>query len=80
MLLLPSTISFRIGVVAAPTGKASYNKKGVTIHSLLKLPIANKGQNDLKGQNLHRIQKNLERVDYIIIYEYLLLAKAPLGG
>ena len=36
--------------VAASTGKASYNVKGSSLHSLLKLPIGNKGLKELSGQ------------------------------
>ena len=35
--------------VTATTGKASYNIKGVTIHSLLKLPAGPRGNKDLSG-------------------------------
>ena len=36
--------------VTATTGKAAYNIRGVTIHSLLKLPIGSRGNKDLTGQ------------------------------
>ena len=35
--------------VTATTGKASYNIRGVTVHSLLKLPIGSRGKKDLTG-------------------------------
>ena len=35
--------------VSATTGKAPYNVSGVTIHSLLKLPVGSKGCKDLTG-------------------------------
>ena len=35
--------------VTATTGKASFNIRGVTIHSLLKLPIGTRGNKDLTG-------------------------------
>ena len=35
--------------VTATTGKAAYNIRGVTIHSLLKLPIGSRGNKDLTG-------------------------------
>ena len=38
--------------VTATTGKAAYNIRGVTIHSLLKLPIGSRGNKDLTGQSL----------------------------
>ena len=40
--------------VTATTGKASYNIKGITIHSLLKLPVGPRGNKDLTGQSLCR--------------------------
>jgi DNA replication protein DnaC len=42
--------------VTATTGKAAYNIAGITIHSLLKLPIGSRGRNDLTGQSLCRLQ------------------------
>ena len=44
--------------VTATTGKAAYNIKGVTIHSLLKLPtcIGSRGNKDLTGQSSCRLQ------------------------
>ena len=51
--------------VTATTGKASYNVKGVTIHSLLKLPVGRRENKDLTGQNLYRLQESLSAIDYI---------------
>ena len=65
--------------VTAPTGKASYNVKGVTIHSLLKLPVGPKGHCDLKGQTLSTLQEQLKNVDYIIIDEYSMLGQITFG-
>ena len=42
--------------ITATTGKASYNIRGVTVHSLLKLPVGTRGNNDLKGESLVRLQ------------------------
>ena len=53
--------------VTATTGKASYNIKGVTIHSLLKLPVVPRVNKDLTGQNLLRLQENLKD---ILLYTY----------
>ena len=36
-------------VVTATTGKAAYNIRGVTVHSLLKLPIGSRSSKDLTG-------------------------------
>lgn len=40
-------------VVTAITGKPSYNIRGITIHSLLKLPVGPTGKKDLMAQSLH---------------------------
>lgn len=61
--------------VTATTGKAAYNIRGVTIHSLLKLPIGSHGRKDLMGQSLRRLQESLNGVDYIIIDEYSMLGQ-----
>ena len=61
--------------VTAPTGKASYSVKGVTIHSLLKLPVGPKGHCHLKGQTRSTLQEQLKNVDYIIIDEYAMLCQ-----
>ena len=54
--------------VTAPTGSASYNVDGYTIHSLLSLPV--KGEfKDLVGKRFQTIQQSLADVDYIIIDE-----------
>ena len=46
--------------VNATTGKASYNIHGCTIHSLLKRPVGRKGNKDLSGKSLVRLQNNLK--------------------
>ena len=65
--------------VTATTGKAAYNIKGVTIHSLLKLPIGSRSAKDLAGQSLCRLQENLKDIDYIIIDEYSMLGQHMFG-
>ena len=65
--------------VTATTGKASYNIKGVTIHSLLKLPVGPRGNKDLTGQSLCRLQESLNGVDYILIDEYSMLGQTTFG-
>ncbi len=42
--------------VTATTGKAAYNIRGITVHSLLKLPVGSRGNKDLAGQSLCRLQ------------------------
>ena len=57
-------------IITATTGKAAFNISGVTIHSLLKLPITNKHQKDLTDQSLVALQERLATIDYIFIDEY----------
>ena len=65
--------------VTATTGKAAYNIRGVTIHSLLKLPIGPRGNKDLTGQSLCRLQENLNNINCIIIDEYSMLGQVTFG-
>ncbi|XP_020896155.1 uncharacterized protein LOC110235051 [Exaiptasia diaphana] len=65
--------------VTATTGKASYNIRGVTIHSLLKLPVGPRGNKELSGQSLSRLQDNLKDIEYILIDEYSMLGQTTLG-
>lgn len=65
--------------IPATTGKAAYNIQGVTIHSLLKLPVGPRGNKDLTGQNLSRLQESLKDVKYIIIDEYSMLGQVTFG-
>ena len=66
--------------ITATTGKAAYNRRGITVHSLLKLPVRSRGKKDLRGQSLCRLQENLTDIDYIIIDEYSILPKLLLVG
>lgn len=66
-------------VVNATTGKASYNIGGVTIHSLLKLPVGPRGSKDLSGASLIRLQQHLESINYILIDEYSMLGQTTFG-
>ena len=61
--------------VTAPTGKAAFNFKGKTIHSLLKLPVHRRGFHSLTGPNLDRLQTALHPIKYIIIDEFSLLCQ-----
>ena len=65
--------------IAAPTGKAAFNIGGVTLHSLLQLPIKGRNLSDLKGRRLIKLQETLGNVDYIIIDEYSVLWQATLA-
>ena len=62
--------------VLAYTGKASFNVNGVTLHSLLKLPIGSKRHCDLKGTPLQQMQSNIENVQYLIIDEYSFIGQS----
>jgi hypothetical protein len=65
--------------VTATTGKASFNIRGVTIHSLLKLPIGTRGNKDVTGQSLCRLQESLNGIDYIIVDKYSMLGQTTFG-
>ena len=65
--------------ITATTGKASYNIGGSTIHSLLKLPIGPRGNKELIGQSLIRLQENLNDIKYILIDEYSMLGQTMFG-
>ena len=65
--------------VTATTGKAAYNIRGITVHSLLKLPVGSRGNKDLAGQSLCRLQENLNDIDYIIVDEYSMLGQVTFG-
>ena len=66
-------------VVTATTGKAAYNIRGVTVHSLLKLPIGSRGNKDLTGQSLCRLQESLNNIECIIIDEYSMMGQVAFG-
>ena len=66
-------------VVTATTGEAAYNIRGVTVHSLLKLPIGSRGNKDLTGQTLYRLQESVSNIGYIVIDEYSMLAQVTFG-
>ncbi|CAB4016552.1 ATP-dependent DNA helicase PIF1 [Paramuricea clavata] len=65
--------------VAATTGKAAYNIRVVTVHSLLKLHIESRGNKDLTGKSLCRLQESVNNIGYIIIDEYSMLGQVTFG-
>ena len=65
--------------VTATTGKAAFNINGVTVHLLLKLPVGSRGNKDLTGQSLIRLQESLSGIDYIIIDKYSMLGQTMFG-
>jgi hypothetical protein len=66
-------------VITATTGKASFNISGVTIHSLLKLPVNYKYQKELPGQSLAMLQDRSASIKYILIDEYSMLGQKSFG-
>ncbi|CAB3986136.1 ATP-dependent DNA helicase PIF1 [Paramuricea clavata] len=66
-------------VVTATTGKAAYNIRGVMVHSVLKLPIGSRGNKDLTGQSLCRLQESVNNIGYIISDEYSMLGQVTFG-
>ena len=69
----------RTCTVSATTGKASFNINGVTINSLLNLPVGPRGNKDLQGEALLRLQDKLRDNKYILIDEYSMLGQTTLG-
>ena len=65
--------------MTATTGKASFNINGKAIHSVLNLPVGPRGNKDLKGHSLLRLQDQLRDVKYILIDEYSMLGQTLLG-
>ena len=49
------------------------------MHSLLKLPVGSRGNKNLAGQNLIRLQESLHDIDYIIIDEFSMLGQVTFG-
>ena len=61
--------------VTATSGKAAFSIQGCTIHSMLKLPVGTRGNKDLTGESLVRLQNTLKEINYIIIDEYSMLGQ-----
>lgn len=66
-------------IICATTGKAAFNMNGVTVHSLLSLPVNHNTQKDLKGESLDRLQTKLHDVKYLLIDEYSMLGQCSFG-
>ena len=66
-------------IVSSYFGIASFNIGGITLHSLLKLPI--RGQNccELKGQALSNLQTRLQGVRYLLIDEFSVMGQNMFG-
>ena len=67
-------------VITATTGKGACSIRGVTVHSLLKLPSGPQSQKDRSGQSLVELQERLSNIDYILIDEYQCLDREHLDG
>ena len=65
--------------ITATTGKTSYNIRGVTVHSLPKLPVETRGSNDIKGESLVRLQDGLNDIEFIFIDEYSMFGQTTFG-
>ena len=64
--------------VCAPTGVASYNIQGYTLHNLFSLPTRCDFK-ELEEQRLHDIQHSLAEVKYLIIDEVSMIGRKLLG-
>lgn len=63
--------------VTAPTGIAAYNIEGLTVHTLLQLPVEHgctAKYKELSGAALKQIRQSLENVDLIIIDEISMIS------
>ena len=49
------------------------------MHPLLKLPIGSRGNKDLTGQSLFRLQESLNDIECIIIDEYSMMSQVAFG-
>jgi hypothetical protein len=58
--------------VAAPTGRASHNVGGRTLHSVLVLTL-DKSRNALKGLRLKTLQGLMKNVRYLFIDEWSMV-------
>ena len=65
--------------LTATTGIAAFNIHGMTIHSLLQLPIRQLRNTELKGSSLIRLQEKLKHKKYIIIDEMSMLGQRGLS-
>ena len=66
-------------IVTSYFGIAAFNVDGVTLHSLLRLPIRGKYNCDLKGQALAKLQETMKEIKYIIIDEFSVIGQQMMG-
>ena len=62
-------------IVTAFFGIASFNVRGKTLNSLLRLPIRGKNRHGLKGSTLVKLQEYLNGIHYLIIDEFYVVGK-----
>ena len=66
-------------IVTSYFGIAAFSIAGITLHSLLYLPIRGKNNCDLRGKPLATLQNKLLGVKYIIIDEFSVIGQKMLG-
>ena len=66
-------------MVTAFFGIASFNVRGETLHSLLRLSIRGKNRHDLKGSALVKLQEDLNGIHYLIIDGFSVVGQKMLG-
>jgi len=64
--------------VCAPTGVASYNIQGFTLHTLFRLPTRGDFK-QLEGHKLHDMQQSLAEMKYLVIDEMSMVGRKTFG-
>lgn len=72
-LLMPLEVSCKVNVLLLLLRVKQLRTLRVTVHSLLKLPIGSRGNKDLIGQSLCRLQECVNDIENIIIDSYSML-------
>ena len=62
-------------LITTTTGMAAYHIHGMTLHSVLQLPVRDHNCNDLQGSSLASLQQRLAEIQYIIIDEVSMLGQ-----
>ena len=66
-------------IVASYFGNASFDISGVTLQSLIRLPILGRNTCDLKGKASAQLQEKLKNIKYVIIDEFSVIGLRMLG-
>jgi hypothetical protein len=66
-------------LVIAPTGVATFNINGATIHSTLFIPIMNNKNYELDNIRLKQLQERVQNASYFIINEKSMVGRRMLG-